>query len=115
MVYLLKTELKTNKQLLLALNKIYGIGNSQSFLVCKKAGISKNFNVHELSAEQINKLCNILKGSKNFFTSDLKKLHNLIFKKLVTIKTYKGLRRLKGLPVRGQRTHTNAKTAKSIR
>lgn len=115
MVYLLKTELKKNKQLWLALSQIYGIGNSLSFLLCKKAGISKNFNVYELSPEQINKLCKILKGSKKFFTSDLKKLHNLTFKNLVTIKTYKGLRRLKGLPVRGQRTHTNAKTAKIIR
>jgi len=115
MVYLLKTELKKDKLLLLALNNIYGVGNSMAFSLCKKLGISKNFKVHELSVEQLNELCDILKYSNQIFTSDLKKLHIVTFKKLISIKAYRGLRRLKGLPIRGQRTHTNAKTSKVIR
>nr|YP_010377292.1 ribosomal protein S13 [Odontella aurita]QYB22941.1 ribosomal protein S13 [Odontella aurita] len=115
MVYLLKTELEKNQQLLFALKSIYGIGHAQSFILCKKLGISKNYKVHELLVEQTNELCKILSGSGQNFTSNLKKLHILTFKKLISIKTYRGLRRLKGLPARGQRTHTNAKTAKRIK
>ena len=104
-----------NKYLLLALKAIYGIGKAQAFLICKTLGVTKNFKVHDLSVEQINDLCKILNNSNQLFTNDLKKLHILTFKKLISIKTYKGLRRLKGFPIRGQRTHTNGKTAKLIR
>lgn len=112
MIYLLNTELKKEKSLLFALNSVYGIGHFQSLKICKKLGILKNFKVLELSTEQLKELLIILETSHQIFSNDLKKLNILILEKLVSIKTYRGLRRIKRLPVRGQRTHTNSKTVK---
>lgn len=113
MVYLYHTELKTNRRLLFTLNYIYGIGNSQAKLFCKKLGVVKNFRVSELTTEQTNDLIKVLEKSNQKFTNDLKKYNTLILKKQISIKTYRGIRRLKGLPVRGQRTRTNAKISKN--
>lgn len=115
MIYLLKTELKKNKKVVFALNKIYGLGRSQSIIWCKKLGISSNLKVAELSVEQIIKLEKLLENTHQPLANNLKNLRILTFKKLVSLKTYKGLRRFRGLPARGQRTHTNAKTAKLIK
>lgn len=112
MIYLLNTELKNEKSLLFELNSIYGMGYCQSIKICKTLGISKNFKVFELSGEQLSELFTIFETSGQIFSNDLKKLNILTLKKLVSIKTYRGLRRLKKFPVRGQRTHTNAKTVK---
>lgn len=114
MIYLYHTELKTNRLLLFTLNYVYGIGKSQAKIFCKKLGVVKNFRVFELSTEQTSDLIKILEKSNQIFTNDLKKFNTLILKKLVSIKTYKGIRRIKGLPVRGQRTRTNARDRKSV-
>jgi len=111
MVYLFETELKENKSVFLALKNVYGIGKSKSFLICKQLGFGLDLKVNELSDDQITKLLKLIE-STIIITSDLKKLKQKIVKKLVVIKSYRGLRRINGLPVRGQRTHTNAKTAK---
>lgn len=115
MVYILETKLFENKSIVFALNSIYGIGRYQSFIICKKLGFSTNFKVKNLSEEQIKKLLEIIYNSNLMITSDLKNLKNLILKNLVSIKSQRGLRRIRGLPIRGQRTHTNARTAKKIR
>jgi small subunit ribosomal protein S13 len=81
-------------------------------LVCKKLGFSKNFKTSELSSDQISKLVKIIEKSDLIVTNKLRKLQAFSLRNLVDIKSYKGLRRLNGLPVRGQRTHTNSKTAK---
>jgi len=112
MVYLLETELKENKSVFLALKNVYGIGKSRSFFICKQLGFGFNLKIHELSDDQITKLLKLIESSNIVITSDLKKLKQLITKKLIEIKSYRGLRRINGFPVRGQRTHTNAKTAK---
>jgi small subunit ribosomal protein S13 len=115
MVYILETKLFENKSIVFALNNIYGIGRYQSLIICKKLGFSTNFKVKNLSEEQIKKLLKIIYNSNLMITSDLKNLKNLILKNLVSIKSQRGLRRIRGLPIRGQRTHTNARTAKKIR
>ena len=115
MVYLLETELEENKSVFLALKNIYGIGHSRSFFICKQLGFGFNLKINELSDDQITKLLKLIESSNFIITSDLKKLKQLITKKLVAIKSYRGLRRINGFPVRGQRTHTNAKTAKRNR
>ena len=111
-MYLLETELKENKSIYLALKSVYGIGKSKSFLLCKKLGFCADLKVNELSDDQITKLLKLVESSNLIITSDLKKVKQLVTTKLVTIKSYRGLRRINGFPVRGQRTHSNAKTVK---
>lgn len=115
MVYLFEAELPENKNLFISLTHVYGIGRSKSFLLCKKLGLSKNFKIENLSKEQINKIIKTVEILNFNLASDLKKIKVLILKKLVSAKTYRGFRRSQGLPVRGQRTHTNARTAKKIK
>ena len=112
MIYLFESELSKNKPLPFALQSIYGLGKIQSFFICKKLGFSKNLTVKDLSKEQISRLVKIIESINILVAGDLLKARLLIAKKLVSIKSYRGLRRYQGLPVRGQRTHTNAKTSR---
>nr|WDD39286.1 ribosomal protein S13 [Gomphonema parvulum] len=112
MVYIFESELLENKSILIALTQIFGIGNSNSSLICKNLGFAKNLKVKALSKEQLNLLIKTVENLDFSLASDLKKEKLLTFKKLISIKSYRGLRKYQGLPVRGQRTHTNAKTAK---
>jgi small subunit ribosomal protein S13 len=111
-MYLLETELIKDKSIFLALKNVYGIGKSKSYFFCKRLGFSFSLKVNDLSDEQITKLLKLIETSNVILTSDLKKIKQLVIKNLVTIKSYRGLRQIKGFPVRGQRTHTNGKTAK---
>jgi small subunit ribosomal protein S13 len=101
MIYLFESELPENKSVYFALRRIYGIGKANSSLICRKVGFSANLKIKKLSKDQTIKL--------------IKTIENLnieIAKTLVSIRSYRGLRRKQGLPVRGQRTHTNAKSAR---
>ena len=111
-MYLLETELPENKSVFLALRNVYGIGKSKSVFICKQLGFCFGLKVKDLSGDQIIKLLKLIESSDLIITSDLKKLKQLVTKNLVAIKSYRGLRRINGFPVRGQRTHTNARTAK---
>jgi small subunit ribosomal protein S13 len=115
MVYLLETKLLETKSIFFALSTIYGIGKTKSFLICKQLGFSTNLKVKSLSEDQILKILKLIETSNLLITSELKKVQMLFLKRLISIKSYRGLRRIKGLPVRGQRTHTNAKTARKIK
>lgn len=114
-MYFLETKLIESDLLAYALKKIFGLGKHQSFKFCKQLGYSFNLKVKDLSEEQSLKLLKLIEFSNLKITSDLKKLKLFTSKRLISIKSYRGLRKIKGLPVRGQRTHTNAKTAKTIR
>ena len=83
----------------------------ERFLVCKKLGLAYNCKLNKLTPDQIVNLIKFIENSNLLITNNLKKSKILIAKKLVQIKAYKGIRKLRGLPVRGQRTHTNGKTA----
>jgi proton-translocating NADH-quinone oxidoreductase chain M len=115
MVYLLETELLENKSIYFSLTKIFGIGQFQSFLICKKLGLSTNSKLSILTSDQIIKLVKSIENSHLLINSNLKKSRIIVAKKLLQIKTYKGIRKLRGLPIRGQRTHTNANTASKFR
>jgi small subunit ribosomal protein S13 len=115
MVYLFESEISENKPIFVSLTQIYGIGHFTAVLICKKLGFSKNLKIKDLSKEQILKIIKTIELLKLNIASDLKKSNLLNSKNLVSIKSYKGLRRNQGLPVRGQRTHTNARTAKKRR
>ena len=112
MIYLLETELKDKKPLFITLNYIFGIGKYHSLILCKKLGISKNFKASELTEEQKFNLIKLIESSNVFINADLKRVLINSHQKLINVKSYKGLRKLKGFPVRGQRTRSNAKTAK---
>lgn len=112
MIYLFESELPENMSVIFALQRVYGIGKKNSSLICKKLGFSINLKIKNLSKDQITDILNLIEYLNLVIASDLKKIKNLITKNLISIKSYRGLRRIQGLPVRGQRTHTNAKTAR---
>nr|QXV92919.1 ribosomal protein S13 [Nitzschia anatoliensis] len=112
MLYLLETNLSDQKPVLFALMQIRGIGKSTALFICKKLGFSQNLKVKNLHQEQIADLLQVIDSLHLSLNNELKKLNSMALKKLISIKSYRGLRRARGLPVRGQRTHTNAKSAK---
>ena len=115
MVYLFESKLPENKSVYFGLISIYGMGRSRSFLICKKVGLSFNLKIKDLSTSQIYQITKIIESSDYILANDLKRFFLLTKQRLISIKSYRGLRRRKGLPIRGQRTHTNAKTAKKNR
>ena len=115
MLYLLETKLPENKSVFFALTNVYGIGKKTACLICKKLGFSINLKTKDLTQNQIEDLIQLVDSSNLTLNNDLKKLRSLNLKTLVSIKSYRGLRRVRGLPVRGQRTHTNAKSSRKTR
>lgn len=115
MIYIFETEIENNKPLKVSLRKIYGLGKKNSASLCRQLGFSDNSKISKLSPSQISKLVKAIEKSKFTITNDLRKVQSFSLRNLVNIKTYRGLRRIVGLPVRGQRTHTNAKSAKRQR
>jgi len=113
MIYLFGSELK-KKSVFFSLINIFGIGKFNSFLICKQLGFAKNYKIQHLSKQQINKIVQILSYLKLKISVNLKKFNILNQKNLISIKCYKGLRKIKGLPIRGQRTHTNSRTARKL-
>lgn len=115
MVYLFESKLPENKSVYFGLISIYGMGRSRSFLICKRVGLSLNLKIKDLSTSQIYQITKMMESSGYILANDLKRLILLTKQRLIAIKSYRGLRRKKGFPIRGQRTHTNAKTAKKNR
>lgn len=115
MVYLFESKLPESKSAYFGLTSVYGIGRSRAFLICKKIGLSLNLKIKDLSTHQIYQIMKVAESSNYILANDLKRLLLLNKQRLISIRSYKGLRRKKGFPIRGQRTHTNAKTAKKNR
>lgn len=115
MLYFLETKLSDYKSVYFALTHIYGIGKNTAFIVCKKLGFSINLKIKDLTQEQIVDMIQLIDSLNLTLNNELKKLRSLTLKNLASIKSYRGLRRIRGLPVRGQRTHTNAKSARKYR
>lgn len=115
MLYLLETKLPEKQSILFALTNIYGIGKSTALIICKKLGFSINLKTKDLTQEQITDILRLVESLNLTLNNELKKLKSLSLKKLISVKSYRGLRRVRGLPVRGQRTHTNAKSARKSR
>lgn len=103
-----------NKHVDIALTYIYGIGRSSAQEICRKTGIDSETRMNDLSAEDINKLRNVI---ENDYTVEgrLRTQVSLNIKRLMDIGCYRGLRHRRGLPVRGQRTRTNARGRKGKR
>ena len=103
--------LPTNKRVKVALTYIYGIGPTTANQICKVVGISEDKRVNKLTDEEVLKIREFIED-KYKVEGDLRSEVSLNVKRLTDLGTYRGLRHIKKLPVRGQRTHTNARTRK---
>lgn len=101
------------KHTVIALTSIYGVGKTRSQHICAAAGIAEDVKIRELSEEQIEKLREEV--AKFVVEGDLRREVTLSIKRLMDLGCYRGLRHRRGLPVRGQRTKTNARTRKGPR
>jgi small subunit ribosomal protein S13 len=107
-------DLPREKRIEIGLTYIYGIGRTRSNSILHRAGIDPNSRVNALSEEEVNKIRNILE-EEGQVEGDLRKEISMNIKRLIEIGSYRGLRHRRNLPVRGQRTHTNARTRKGPR
>jgi small subunit ribosomal protein S13 len=102
-----------HKHVVISLTAIYGIGRTRAGLICESAGIETDRKVRELSDEQVERLRGEV--AKFVVEGDLRREVAMNIKRLMDLGTYRGLRHRRGLPVRGQRTRTNARTRKGPR
>lgn len=100
-----------NKQIEAALGYIYGIGRSLSRKILAQTGINPRTRASQLSAAQINKLKEVIEKTYKI-EGDLRREQMMNIKRLKDIGTWRGIRHIKGLPVRGQRTRTNTRTVR---
>jgi small subunit ribosomal protein S13 len=107
-------DIPRDKRIEIALTYIYGIGRAQSNKVIAEAGIDPNKRTNTLSEEEIAKIRDILEREYKV-EGDLRKEISISIKRLMDIGCYRGLRHRRSLPVRGQRTRTNARTRKGPR
>jgi small subunit ribosomal protein S13 len=103
-----------NKHVDIALTYIFGIGRSSAEAICASAGVDTLRRINDLSPEEINVLRKIIENDYKV-EGRLRTEISLNIKRLMDIGSYRGLRHRKGLPVRGQRTRTNARTRKGKR
>lgn len=112
---LLGVDIPANKKIEFSLQYIYGIGPQRARQLCDEAGIDPNVRAHELSEEDLNKVVNLIMQKGFKVEGDLRREVTGNLKRLQAIRCYRGIRHQRGLPVRGQRTQTNARTRKGAR
>ncbi len=101
----------TNKRIHIALTYIFGIGPKIASDICTEASVDTVKRVNQLNDDEVNKIREII-DSKHSVEGDLRRKISMDIKRLTDLGCYRGLRHRKKLPVRGQRTHTNARTRK---
>lgn len=102
-----------NKHTVVSLTSIYGIGKTRALNICKSATIDPQAKIKDLTEEQIDRLRQEV--AKFEVEGDLRRIVSMNIKRLMDLGTYRGIRHRRGLPVRGQRTRTNARTRKGRR
>jgi len=102
-----------NKHVAIGLTHIYGIGASRARMVCAAAGVDPSTKVRDLTEAEVNTLRTHI--SRFLVEGDLRRENSMSLKRLMDLGCYRGIRHRKGLPVRGQRTRTNARTRKGPR
>jgi len=107
-------DLPVNKRIEIGLTYIYGIGRSRANSILREAQVSPDIRVRDLDEAQVNRIRQIIEAQGEV-EGDLRKRVQMDIKRLMDIGCYRGLRHRRGLPVRGQRTHTNARTRKGPR
>ncbi len=101
----------TNKRVIIALTYIHGIGRTTAVQIADKLGIPHSARVQDLTDEEVLRIRETI-DSDHQVEGDLRRTTSMNIKRLMDLRTYRGLRHRNGLPVRGQRTHTNARTRK---
>ncbi len=107
-------DLPNNKQLRIALTYIYGIGDPRALRILTKADLDPYRKLATLSEDEINQIRQVIE-QEGSIEGDLRKDVSMNIKRLIDIQSYRGLRHRRNLPVRGQRSHTNARTRKGPR
>ena len=102
-----------NKHVVIGLTHIFGVGRSRAKDICSAANIAPTTKVKDLTEAEVNAIRSVL--AKTAVEGDLRRENAMHIKRLMDLGTYRGLRHRKGLPVRGQRTRTNARTRKGPR
>ena len=103
--------LPTNKRVLIALTYIHGIGKVTSKSICDAAGVNVSTRINQLSEQEVGSIRQHIDANV-VVEGDLRRERTINIKRLMDLGCYRGLRHRRGLPVRGQRTHTNARTRK---
>ena len=115
MARIIGVEIPGEKRIDIALRYVYGIGPSNAVVILNKAGIDPSTRAKDLNEQQLSQIVHAIQDGKYIIEGDLRREHGLNLKRLQAIKCYRGVRHLRGLPVRGQRTSTNARTRKGPR
>jgi small subunit ribosomal protein S13 len=105
--------LQPNKHTWVALTQIYGIGRTRAYQICERTGVAPNLKIRELTEADEEKLRNAV--GEFSVEGDLRREVGMNIKRLMDLGCFRGLRHRRGLPVRGQRTRTNARTRKGPR
>ena len=112
---ILGVDIPAKKKIAYSLRYIYGIGPVRADLIVKEAAIAPDTRAEALTEEQLNKILHVITENKWIVEGDLRREHTGNLKRLQAINCYRGVRHRKSLPVRGQRTSTNARTRKGPR
>jgi len=115
MARIIGVEIPGEKRIDIALRSIYGVGPSNAKVIVQKAGIDPSIRAKDLTEQQLSQIVHAIQDGKYVIEGDLRREIGLDLKRLQAIKCYRGIRHLRGLPVRGQRTSTNARTRKGPR
>ncbi|MBW6516586.1 MAG: 30S ribosomal protein S13 [Candidatus Cloacimonetes bacterium] len=114
MAHIAGIEIPNNKRVVIGLSYIYGIGKPTAQQILRKANVDENKKVKDLSVEEEKAIRDIIQND-HIVEGTLRTQVTMNIKRLMEIGSYRGLRHKRGLPVRGQRTHTNARTRKGPR
>ncbi|MEP6808687.1 MAG: 30S ribosomal protein S13 [Chthoniobacterales bacterium] len=112
---LLGVEIPSDKRIEVSLTYVYGIGPTTAKRVLEQTNIDPNMRAKDLSPQQLNDIIHAITGNKHLIEGDLRRELQSNLKRLQAINCYRGIRHRRGLPVRGQRTSTNARTRKGPR
>jgi small subunit ribosomal protein S13 len=104
-------DIPKDKQAIIALTYIYGVGLTTSRSILKEAQVGEEVRMKDLTEEEVTRIRSVIE-KEHEVEGDLRRTVTMNIKRLMDIGSYRGLRHRKGLPVRGQRTHTNARTRK---
>ena len=115
MARLFGTEIPNEKRIEASLPYIYGIGRSTASRILEHAGVSPDIRTGELTEEQLVKIATVIQSEEITIEGGLRREQQGQMKRLASINCYRGIRHKRGLPVRGQRTQTNARTRKGKR
>jgi len=107
-------DLPPNKRLWIGLTAIYGIGQHRARTLAEKAGVDPTKKIKDLTEDEVTHLRSAIEAEGGI-EGDLRKEQQMNIRRLIEIQCYRGLRHRRNLPVRGQRTHTNARTRKGPR